>query len=627
MNTGYTSKTALGTARIALLAGASVAAIFAAGSANAQTPPGIDTSNYILENLNGTASATATNTTNGVPNTLTWGKEATNDNYTYTAATTSNATNTYANGDVLIQNGAIVNPAAAAGSCTAANPCTWATPTASDPANSYQWVQATYANVAAAAGLTALSANPTSATVAVTGTYAVGDYVINTTTGQIVNPTAANCPPGGACQFVTPASVDPKTQTALIGDVAANSPVTGTTSPTGTATTTYNGGVAYTNGNHSTVIGPNGVTATGAVTGGSLTDGTATLSNGSLTGAVNGTFSGTVSAGTLSVTGATTTTGITNTGNVATTTLSVGGAAVPTSGAAIAGGLNVTGGTTTDVLTVNGNGTFNGTGANAGSTTTVNGGLVTLSSPGNGSITLNGTVDPTITVTNGVTQTQIHNGTTTDTGIAGSAYGLVVGGTAGSPGTVSVGVNGSSLGVNVTGSGATAGQTAGVGTLPSGAIGLGAANSNGAVGITGSGILVSNAAATPQFAVGSNGTISAEGNRIQDVGTPVNANDAANKAYVDKQANKGFEGTAIALAISQPVFLPGQTFAMRAGWGDYEGQNAFGLSAAGVIAHNVFGYGSTLALDGGVGVGGNYGGVAGKAGLTLGFGGGSVPLK
>ena len=40
MNTGHTSKAALGAARIALLAGASVAAIFAAGSAYAQTPPG-----------------------------------------------------------------------------------------------------------------------------------------------------------------------------------------------------------------------------------------------------------------------------------------------------------------------------------------------------------------------------------------------------------------------------------------------------------------------------------------------------------------------------------------------------------------------------------------------------------
>ena len=124
----------------------------------------------------------------------------------------------------------------------------------------------------------------------------------------------------------------------------------------------------------------------------------------------------------------------------------------------------------------------------------------------------------------------------------------------------------------------------------------------------------------------STGLISAEGNRVQDVATPIFGTDAANKAYVDKGVNKAYEGTAIALAISQPVFLPGQSFAIRAGWGNYESQNAFGVSAAGVIARDMFGYGSTVALDGGVGVGGNYNGVAGKAGLTIGFGGGVAPM-
>ncbi len=124
-----------------------------------------------------------------------------------------------------------------------------------------------------------------------------------------------------------------------------------------------------------------------------------------------------------------------------------------------------------------------------------------------------------------------------------------------------------------------------------------------------------------------NSTVSMGDNRVQDVGAPILGTDAANKAYVDKGLNKAYEGTALALAISQPVFLPGQTFAMRAGWGSYEGQNAFGVSAAGVIAHNTFGYGSTVALDGGIGVGSNNGGVAGKAGVTVGFGGGSAPLK
>ena len=160
---------------------------------------------------------------------------------------------------------------------------------------------------------------------------------------------------------------------------------------------------------------------------------------------------------------------------------------------------------------------------------------------------------------------------------------------------------------------------------------MGVATATGSAGVGTStpggptGLLVSNSVGTAQFTANSSGYISAEGNRVQDVATPIAGTDATNKAYVDKGLNKAYEGTAIALAISQPVFLPGQTFAMRGGWGDYEGQNAFGVSVAGVVAHNVFGYGSTVSLDGGIGAGNSS--VAGKAGVTVGFGGGSAPLK
>ena len=174
--------------------------------------------------------------------------------------------------------------------------------------------------------------------------------------------------------------------------------------------------------------------------------------------------------------------------------------------------------------------------------------------------------------------------------------------------------------------------TVDVGSPTGGTIGVGVTTTTGFAGIGTSvaggptGVLVTNAAGTQQFAANSSGYIMPAAMRIQDVAAPIAGTDAANKAYVDKGVNKAYEGTAIALAISQPVFLPGQSFAMRAGWGGYEGQNAFGVSAAGVIARDVFGYGSTVALDGGVGVGGNYNGVAGKAGVTIGFGGGMAPL-
>ncbi|MBI4723900.1 MAG: hypothetical protein HY765_02525, partial [Rhodomicrobium sp.] len=77
----------------------------------------------------------------------------------------------------------------------------------------------------------------------------------------------------------------------------------------------------------------------------------------------------------------------------------------------------------------------------------------------------------------------------------------------------------------------------------------------------------------------------------------------------------------------QPIFLPGQTFAIRAGWGEYESKSAFGLSVAGVVAQDVFGDGTTVTLDGGVGMGTSHHNVAGKAGVTIGFGGRPHTLK
>ena len=77
---------------------------------------------------------------------------------------------------------------------------------------------------------------------------------------------------------------------------------------------------------------------------------------------------------------------------------------------------------------------------------------------------------------------------------------------------------------------------------------------------------------------------------------------------------------ALALAISQPIFLPGQDFAFRAGWGAFEGEHALGFSGAGVIGRGWFGAGSTAALDAGIGVGTEHNTVAGKAGITFGFG-------
>lgn len=79
------------------------------------------------------------------------------------------------------------------------------------------------------------------------------------------------------------------------------------------------------------------------------------------------------------------------------------------------------------------------------------------------------------------------------------------------------------------------------------------------------------------------------------------------------------EGIAIALALAQPVFQPGQSFAMRVGWGNFDGTNALGVTAAGVVSKGDFGPTSAVVLDGGMGAGTSDGVVAGRGGLTLGW--------
>jgi len=89
---------------------------------------------------------------------------------------------------------------------------------------------------------------------------------------------------------------------------------------------------------------------------------------------------------------------------------------------------------------------------------------------------------------------------------------------------------------------------------------------------------------------------------------------------LERRDNKLTEGIATVAALAQPMLLPGQHFAMRAGWGGYEDANAIGVSAAGVIASNLLNQGrGTLTLDGGVGFGTSEGEVAGRAGMSFGW--------
>ena len=87
-----------------------------------------------------------------------------------------------------------------------------------------------------------------------------------------------------------------------------------------------------------------------------------------------------------------------------------------------------------------------------------------------------------------------------------------------------------------------------------------------------------------------------------------------------RQDKKLTEGLAAVASPAQPMLLPGQHFAMRAGWGGFDDANAVSFTVAGVLAKNLFGPGyGTLVLDGGVGVGVNEGEVASRAGLSFGW--------
>ena len=342
-------------------------------------------------------------------------------------------------------------------------------------------------------------------------------------------------------------------------------------------------GVTTLNGNTNVTgdLGASGTTTTGALM---------VTNNASVGGNLDVT-------GTGSFGGALTTHGITNTGTVATdnltsTTATIGtlntttinNTGAITSGSVTTGTLDVTGATTTHGIT--NTGALNQTGVATFTTTdpaqgssTVTGGLISLTSPaathpgapGTGGITLDATVDPVLTVTNGTAAgtTTINNGAVT----AGTSVSTpLLGATVANIGTANVGTT----------------NTTNLNVAPGGSVNMG-------------------------------------DNVVHGVGDPIVGTDAANKGYVDRGLNKAYEGTAIALALSQPIFAPGQSWAIRAGYGGFESANAGGVSVAGIIGRDWFGAGTTIAIDGGVGFADNV--VAGKAGVTIGFGGGYVPMK
>lgn len=79
------------------------------------------------------------------------------------------------------------------------------------------------------------------------------------------------------------------------------------------------------------------------------------------------------------------------------------------------------------------------------------------------------------------------------------------------------------------------------------------------------------------------------------------------------------DGIAVSLALAQPILMPGQTFAIRVGYGNFDSSSAVGVTAAGVLARGIAGPTSSLVLDAGIGFAPDSDMAAGRAGVTLGW--------
>jgi hypothetical protein len=112
-------------------------------------------------------------------------------------------------------------------------------------------------------------------------------------------------------------------------------------------------------------------------------------------------------------------------------------------------------------------------------------------------------------------------------------------------------------------------------------------------------------------------TTDAEGNLAATTFSPdAIQNDIGSLQRRDKQLASGI---AIAMSLVQPQFQAGQTLAVRAGWGNFDGTAAVGVTAAGLLATGFLGPTSSVIIDGGVGSGMSTNMVAGRAGLSLGW--------
>ncbi|WP_037240455.1 YadA-like family protein [Rhodomicrobium udaipurense] len=216
--------------------------------------------------------------------------------------------------------------------------------------------------------------------------------------------------------------------------------------------------------------------------------------------------------------------------------------------------------------------------------------------------------------------TQVNDGInpiTTTGSVAITGAGVAATGIA-SISTVSGDISTTSGNISTT-TGTVSGQTVTAGT--GGITSTGLATLSGGATITG-GTTTDTLAVSGASSFGGNSDYN--GNRITNLGGPIAAGDATNKAYVDfndallnDRIKDVRDGVAIALAIQTPDLVAGEKFGVSVNFGTYDGSNAIGIGLQGVLGKNLFGAGERIAATGGVGFSTERDNVAGRAGLQF----------
>jgi len=90
---------------------------------------------------------------------------------------------------------------------------------------------------------------------------------------------------------------------------------------------------------------------------------------------------------------------------------------------------------------------------------------------------------------------------------------------------------------------------------------------------------------------------------LEVVTTDANGNLASDQGATFEQIAENKQGIAMAIAMENPDLVGMESFGIAANWGHFDGANAIGISAMGVLSRDVFmdGTGTRMAISGSVG--------------------------